>query len=33
MIHESEPITDIREFENSATTPLYLYMYLLIVYI
>ncbi len=37
MIHDSQPITDIkiRVFENSAATPLYLYMYLylLIVYI
>ncbi len=35
MIQDSQPITDIkiREFENSAATPLYLYMYLLIVYI
>jgi hypothetical protein len=37
MIHDSQPITDIkiRVFENSVATPLYLYMYsyLLIVYI
>jgi hypothetical protein len=35
MIHDSQPITDIkiRVFENIAETPLYLYMYLLIVYI
>jgi hypothetical protein len=35
MVHDSQPITDIknREFENSAATSLYLYMYILIVYI
>ncbi len=35
MIHDSQPITGmkIRVLENSAATPLYLYMYILIVYI